>query len=210
MTTIQIYKAGVLLLLLLLAIPVLGADKESGGAKYTCPMHPHYIADEMGACPICGGKYPVGYSWILAGAILAAMWMKPHPNDLKRKSSMKKSQKLVSFVVAVLLFTTPVLGESHSGHSIHGHDDMTSPVNQGVGKGVLHKIDVNQRTINLTHGPIPELKWMGMTMDLPVTKRVDLSAFKVNDKVVFTVKKGRDKQFRITAMELENRTVTMR
>lgn len=22
--------------------------------KYTCPMHPHYIADEPGACPICG------------------------------------------------------------------------------------------------------------------------------------------------------------
>lgn len=22
--------------------------------KYTCPMHPHYIADEFGACPICG------------------------------------------------------------------------------------------------------------------------------------------------------------
>src|SRR6056297_1137541 len=22
--------------------------------KYTCPMHPHYIADEMGTCPICG------------------------------------------------------------------------------------------------------------------------------------------------------------
>ena len=22
--------------------------------KYTCPMHPHYIADEFGTCPICG------------------------------------------------------------------------------------------------------------------------------------------------------------
>lgn len=22
--------------------------------RYTCPMHPHYIATEMGACPICG------------------------------------------------------------------------------------------------------------------------------------------------------------
>ena len=23
-------------------------------SHYTCPMHPHYIADEMGSCPICG------------------------------------------------------------------------------------------------------------------------------------------------------------
>ena len=22
--------------------------------QYTCPMHPHYVADQMGACPICG------------------------------------------------------------------------------------------------------------------------------------------------------------
>ncbi len=24
------------------------------GEKYTCPMHPHYIATESGSCPICG------------------------------------------------------------------------------------------------------------------------------------------------------------
>jgi Cu(I)/Ag(I) efflux system protein CusF len=119
---------------------------------------------------------------------------------------MKKSIKAVSFVFAALLLTTPVLGDSHSGHSMHGHDDMSADANQGVGKGVLHKIDVDKRMINLTHEPIPELKWMGMTMDLPVTKRVDLSAVKANDKVNFTVKKGRDKQFRITAMELQKTT----
>lgn len=30
-------------------------DKDEGkSTKWTCPMHPHYIADEFGACPICG------------------------------------------------------------------------------------------------------------------------------------------------------------
>ncbi len=24
------------------------------GTMYTCPMHPHYIADRPGSCPICG------------------------------------------------------------------------------------------------------------------------------------------------------------
>ncbi|MEW8505184.1 MAG: copper-binding protein [Candidatus Thiodiazotropha sp.] len=116
---------------------------------------------------------------------------------------MNKTLSLVMFVFAGLLLTTPILGDSHGGHSMHGHDDMAVNVNQGVGKGVLHKIDMEKRVINLTHGPIPELKWMGMKMDLPVTKRVDLSGFKPNDKVNFTVKKGRDNQFRITTMELE-------
>ncbi|MEL6622371.1 MAG: efflux RND transporter periplasmic adaptor subunit [Pseudomonadota bacterium] len=30
------------------------ASTDRGNVKYTCPMHPHYIADAMGACPICG------------------------------------------------------------------------------------------------------------------------------------------------------------
>ncbi|MES9992245.1 MAG: copper-binding protein [Candidatus Thiodiazotropha sp.] len=121
---------------------------------------------------------------------------------------MKKSIQFVSLVFAGLLLTMPVLGDSQGGHSMHGHGDMASGVSEGVGTGVLHKIDTDKRIINLTHGPIPELKWMGMTMDLPVTKRVDLSTFKENDKVNFTVKKGRDKQFRITAMELEKSAQT--
>lgn len=28
--------------------------KRDEKAKWTCPMHPHYIADEFGSCPICG------------------------------------------------------------------------------------------------------------------------------------------------------------
>ncbi len=31
-----------------------GAPSAEAVTKYTCPMHPHYIADEMGTCPICG------------------------------------------------------------------------------------------------------------------------------------------------------------
>ncbi len=40
------------LLLLLIAFTITPALAQA--QKYTCPMHPHYIADEMGSCPICG------------------------------------------------------------------------------------------------------------------------------------------------------------
>ncbi|MEW7972586.1 MAG: copper-binding protein [Candidatus Thiodiazotropha endolucinida] len=116
---------------------------------------------------------------------------------------MKKLIKLISIAFAGVIIAAPVKGDSHSGHSMHGHGEMTSSATQGMGKGVLHKIDMENKIVNLTHQPIPELNWMGMTMDLPVTRRVDLSGFKSNDKVNFTVKKGRDKQFRITVMELD-------
>ncbi|MES9814448.1 MAG: copper-binding protein [Candidatus Thiodiazotropha sp.] len=116
---------------------------------------------------------------------------------------MNKLIKLISIVFAGVIIAAPVLGDSQSDHSLHGHGEMTSSANQGMGKGVLHKIDRENKTVNLTHQPIPELNWMGMTMDLQVTRRVDLSGFKPNDKVNFTVKKGHDKQFRITTMELD-------
>ena len=28
--------------------------RDESSTKWTCPMHPHYIADEFGSCPICG------------------------------------------------------------------------------------------------------------------------------------------------------------
>ena len=31
-----------------------GAKGQGTSTKWTCPMHPHFIADEMGTCPICG------------------------------------------------------------------------------------------------------------------------------------------------------------
>lgn len=40
------------LLLTILVIATSPAWAE--GEKYTCPMHPHYIANDMGTCPICG------------------------------------------------------------------------------------------------------------------------------------------------------------
>ena len=33
---------------------VFADEVEKGDQQYTCPMHPHYISDDPGACPICG------------------------------------------------------------------------------------------------------------------------------------------------------------
>lgn len=44
--------AGLSFILLLLVI--LEGSLSAAGTKYTCPMHPHYISDTFGTCPICG------------------------------------------------------------------------------------------------------------------------------------------------------------
>ncbi len=37
-----------------LAPAAYAAETDGAPVKWTCPMHPHYIADEFGTCPICG------------------------------------------------------------------------------------------------------------------------------------------------------------
>jgi len=76
------------------------------------------------------------------------------------------------------------------------------PGTEASGVGVINSLDADKGMVNLTHEPMPDLGWPVMTMDLPVTKRVDLGAVKPGDKVKFKLKLGRDKQYRVTEMEV--------
>lgn len=85
----------------------------------------------------------------------------------------------------------------------HDHGAMQAPegTNQAEALGVINAVDAEKRSMNITHEPVEALGWPKMTMDLPVTRRVDLSAVETGAKVRVTLKQGRDKQFRIIAVE---------
>ncbi len=69
------------------------------------------------------------------------------------------------------------------------------------GVGVVHGVSKLNRTVNLTHEPIPALKWPGMTMDLPLAKSVDLSNLNSGDKIKFRLELGDDNKYIITHIE---------
>ena len=89
----------------------------------------------------------------------------------------------------------------NTDHSAMNHSEPIPDRAQASGIGVVHSLDADKRIVNLTHEPMPELGWPTMTMDLAVTKRVDLSGVKAGDKIKFEVKLGRDKKYRITDLE---------
>lgn len=91
-------------------------------------------------------------------------------------------------------------GEKMMDHSKMDHGAM-GKAEEASGVGVINSVDAEKGTINITHEPMPKLGWPTMTMDMPVTKRVDLGSVKAGDKVDFKVKLGRDKQYRVTEME---------
>ncbi|MBF0447301.1 MAG: copper-binding protein [Magnetococcales bacterium] len=92
-------------------------------------------------------------------------------------------------------------GMNHSNHQMPTEEmDSAMAMNQADGMGTIRSINRKENVVNLSHDPIPALGWPAMTMDLPVTKRVDLSQFKTGETVHFTLKKGLDNQFRIISM----------
>lgn len=118
---------------------------------------------------------------------------------------MKKTIKLIPLALAALLIGAPATAMDNGGHESHDHGAMQASVDQAMGMGTLHSIDAENRMVNLTHAPIPALNWPEMTMDLPVTTRVDLESVAAGDHIHFTLKLGRDDVYRI----IEMKTVVM-
>ncbi|MFV0297514.1 MAG: copper-binding protein [Hyphomicrobiaceae bacterium] len=105
-------------------------------------------------------------------------------------------------LLATAMATSPALAQSN-GHAGHGGHDMGGAMADVKAAAVIHKVDAGKGMINVTHEPVPQLKWPKMTMDLPVTRRVDLSKVKAGDKVMITLKQGMDKQYRVVEIAPE-------
>ncbi len=84
------------------------------------------------------------------------------------------------------------MDHSKMGHSMEGHEAKV------MGVGVIHRVSKLNRMVNLTHEPIPALKWPEMTMDLPVAESVNLAELQAGDKVKFHLGLGADKKYIIT------------
>ncbi len=108
---------------------------------------------------------------------------------------------LVGLALAVAL--PAVAQHSHgAGGTMHG-GAMPAPSDAAAveGKGVVNAIDVDGRSVNLSHEPIPSIGWPSMTMDMQVAEGVDLSGIADGAPVSFTLGRGADGIYVITGME---------
>lgn len=72
--------------------------------------------------------------------------------------------------------------------------DETEPVMQKkiMGRGILKEVLPDENKVNMMHDPIPALGWPDMTMYFKVKPEVDLSGFKLEEKVEFELEEGSD------------------
>jgi len=84
--------------------------------------------------------------------------------------------------------------------SVHQGEEPLS----GVSVGIVNMVMPDMNKINLTHDPIPEIDWPGMTMDLMVSEEVNLEGLKKGDSVEFKVQKSSKGYFHIIEIEAVN------
>lgn len=119
---------------------------------------------------------------------------------------MNKLETLIAAIAISAIATGPALASDSTStdHSNMDHSkmEMESPadVTEAEASAKINSIDAEGGKVNVTHAPVPALGWPTMTMDLPVTRRVDLSTVKPGSDVMIKLKKGRDKTFRIIAI----------
>ncbi len=120
-------------------------------------------------------------------------------------NSIKKTLFLSTVLIAGMAITPQAIAESsahegqHQEAASHDHHEATSAEHGAVmGKGVVNSIDLENRKINVSHEPIPALKWPEMTMDMDVAENVDLTALAPDQAIHFHIELGEDKVYRIT------------
>lgn len=90
----------------------------------------------------------------------------------------------------LLAASTAALAESHSQHMPNNgmqQADKHAAAQNHMGQGVVNKIDLQHKKVNMTHGPIKSLGWPGMTMDFKVKDAAILKGIKPGQKVMFEV-----------------------
>jgi Cu(I)/Ag(I) efflux system protein CusF len=96
---------------------------------------------------------------------------------------MKRVAPALSAFALMALLTGPVYAAEPQNHK---------------GQGTVNRVDANAGKINMTHGPIPSLKWPGMTMDFTVKDRQALAGLKAGQKVEFKLGEQPKGQYVIT------------
>ena len=112
-----------------------------------------------------------------------------------------KIKSLNMFIAAALLSTVAYPTFADGGHSAHGKAEKHQKKQQEIMvHAKVNKVDQEKRTINVSHGPIAQLSWPAMTMDMKVAKDLDLSIVKAGEELMIALKRGDDGIYMISKL----------
>ena len=80
-------------------------------------------------------------------------------------------------------------------------DDSSSPGEPAMGMGTVNEVFADDRTLNISHGPIEVLGWPEMTMDFELNDNASLEGIEAGAKVHFTLLKDDEGNYRIDSIQ---------
>ena len=83
----------------------------------------------------------------------------------------------------------------------HAHDHGDQSAQGAKGKGVVNSVDAASHKVNVSHEPIPSLKWPAMKMDFAVAPSVDLKSVQAGSQIEFVVGKNKEGLPEIQSMQ---------
>jgi Cu(I)/Ag(I) efflux system protein CusF len=93
-------------------------------------------------------------------------------------------------------------GSAAASDSSHG--SMSHGSHSGMAAGVHADATINSiqgDTVNVTHGPIPQIGWPAMTMDLKLLEGAETGGVQPGETAVMMLEKGPDGLYGIRALE---------
>jgi Cu(I)/Ag(I) efflux system periplasmic protein CusF len=80
--------------------------------------------------------------------------------------------------------------KSHQGkHAAH---------QQVMVHAIVNSIDIDKHAINVSHGPVKELNWPAMTMDMNVAEDIELDVLEAGQEVMVALGRGENGIYMIT------------
>jgi Cu/Ag efflux protein CusF len=96
---------------------------------------------------------------------------------------MKKRYLLLA-LIAPLATALP----SFAAQDMNSMPGMTAA--GGKAEGTVNKVDAASGKVNISHGPIPSLKWPAMTMDFDLKNKADAAKLKPGQRITFELEKS--------------------
>jgi Cu/Ag efflux protein CusF len=122
-----------------------------------------------------------------------------HTTQPRQENSMRTTLTLIS---TLILSSTAAFSQS-TDHSTMDHGSMA--MDETTIEGAVHAEAVvnsfGDGTVNVSHGPIPEIGWPAMTMDMPLLEGAEMMGEIVDgDTVTMMLVKGDDGMYSVGAL----------
>ena len=109
-------------------------------------------------------------------------------------AGIEEGDRVVTSAQFLLDSEASLAGSIHRLESDPMRPESEEPV-RAFGNGWIDAVDVDNRKLRVSHGPIDSLGWPSMTMDFKVDSDVDLAAFEKGQDIQFSLRQSHAGEF---------------